>query len=220
MKNANRRAQTVHSKNEKQRKQASTLLIEQQAEQASSVSPVDTEAAPEILHTLKMRQRHSLKYRLDLWAQQRPVAGSLLIICSGVLILWGPLAFIQFAFVPGNTIWTGILVGSVLCALGCMQLFCPTYARLTGVLAILCALASLIAASGGFGIGMILGIIGGAQGTAWCSRAISEATYQRMRDARVQRPSKIAWWKRRKQSNVSHCLSLPAIPSSKKGARS
>jgi hypothetical protein len=63
------------------------------------------------------------RYCFHLWRLQRPVLGSFLIIISGVLVLWGPLSLIQFAFLPGSTVWAGILVGAILCALGATILF-------------------------------------------------------------------------------------------------
>ncbi|GCE19051.1 DUF6114 domain-containing protein [Dictyobacter kobayashii] len=133
------------------------------------------------------------RFRLNLWQRQRPVVGSLMIVTAGILVLWGPLALMQFAFLPGNTIWAGLLVGTVLCVLGLLQLFFPGYALVTGILAIVCALASLMAAAGGFGIGMILGIIGGAQGVAWCSVTMTRAEYQHMLDQQSRRPRKKRW---------------------------
>lgn len=131
-----------------------------------------------------------------LWLQQRPMVGSCLIILAGILVLWGPLAWMQFAFLPGNTIWAGLLVGSMLCVLGLLQLFFPAYALVTRVLAIICALASLMAAAAGFGIGMIFGIIGGAQSVSWCNLTLSRTEYQ----LRLARPSSRPkrFWRHRK----------------------
>ncbi|GER90725.1 hypothetical protein KDW_48870 [Dictyobacter vulcani] len=136
-----------------------------------------------------------------LWLQQRPVVGSCLIVLAGILVLWGPLALMQFAFLPGNTVWAGLLVGSMLCVLGLLQLFFPAYALLTGILAIICALASLMAAAGGFGIGMIFGIIGGAQGVAWRNLTLSRTEYQLL----LARPSrqKRCWHLRKYQATSS-----------------
>ncbi len=97
----------------------------------------------------------------------------------------------------------GILVGAILCALGFIQLLCPYYALPTGILAIICALVSLMAAWGGFGIGMILGIIGGAQGVAWRSITISQIDYQHLLDKQSAQPRREKWWKRHKSLAAS-----------------
>ena len=146
------------------------------------------------LQPARKRSRFSLRG----WTRQRPLMGSVLVLLAGLLVLWGPLALFQFAFLPGSTIWAGLLVGAVLIVLGLIQLFAPSYALLTGALAIVFSLASLIAALGGFGIGMILGIIGGAQGVAWRSSIISWSDYQRLLDKQAHQPRKHLRWRRRK----------------------
>lgn len=128
-----------------------------------------------------------------LWIRQRPFVASLMIFCSGLLVLWGPLAFLQFALLPGSTIWSGILVGAMLCMLGIVQLFAPWYPILTGSMAIVLALISLLVATGGFGVGMILGMIGGSQSVAWRRMTLSHTKYQEIHG-------------REKQKKSSYCL--------------
>jgi hypothetical protein len=105
--------------------------------------------------------------RFRLWRRQRPFAGASLMILAGLLVLWGPASLMRFALFPGNLIWAGLLVGALLFTMGLIQLFAPSYALITGAVGIVLSLISLIVALGGFGLGMILGLIGGALGVAW-----------------------------------------------------
>jgi hypothetical protein len=106
--------------------------------------------------------------RFRRWRRSRPLAGSILLMISGVLVLWGPVALIRLAMLPGSTLWAGLLVGALLVLMGFIQLLVPSYSLITGSVGVVLALISLIASSfGGFGIGMLLGIIGGALGVAW-----------------------------------------------------
>jgi hypothetical protein len=74
---------------------------------------------------------------------------------------------LPFALLPGSTVWAGVLVGALLVVMGLIQLLAPSYALITGAIAIVLSLISLLVAVGGLGIGMILGLIGGAIGVAW-----------------------------------------------------
>ena len=107
------------------------------------------------------------RVRFRHWQRARPFWGALLLIVAGTLVLWGPLNFLQFALLPGSTLWAAILVGGLLVAMGLIQLFAPSYALITGAVGIVLSLVSLIVALGGLGIGMLLGLAGGALGVAW-----------------------------------------------------
>ncbi|GLV53565.1 hypothetical protein KDH_04180 [Dictyobacter sp. S3.2.2.5] len=102
-----------------------------------------------------------------LWRKTRPFTGGILVVLAGVLVLWGPVALLPFALLPGSNIWAGILVGGLLVTMGIIQLLVPSNALLAGAIAVVLSLVSLLVAAGGFGIGMLLGIIGGAMGIAW-----------------------------------------------------
>ncbi len=107
------------------------------------------------------------KSRFRLWRKRRPFWGAILMMLAGLLILWGPTSLLQLAMLPGNSIWAGLLVGALLFVMGLIQLLAPSYALITGAIGIVLSLVSLIVALGGFGIGMLLGIIGGSLGVAW-----------------------------------------------------
>ncbi len=118
--------------------------------------------------------------RFRLWRRTRPFWGAILIMIAGLLVLWGPIELLPFALLPGSNIWVGILVGGILFIMGLIQLLVPSNALVTGSIAVVLSLVSLLVASGGFGIGMFLGIIGGAMGVAWqpASRPRSRFTYK------------------------------------------
>ncbi len=116
----------------------------------------------------RLIQQWSKWGRFRRWRRSRPFAGSILLILSGLLVLWGPAMLIRLAMLPGSTIWAGLLVGALLVVMGIIQLLAPTYSLITGAIGVVLALVSLVASTfGGFGIGMLLGIIGGALGVAW-----------------------------------------------------
>jgi Family of unknown function (DUF6114) len=118
--------------------------------------------------------------RFRLWRRTRPFWGAILIMIAGLLVLWGPIELLPFALLPGSNIWVGILVGGILFIMGLIQLLVPSNALVTGSIAVVLSLVSLLVASGGFGIGMFLGSIGGAMGVAWqpASRPRGRFTYK------------------------------------------
>lgn len=105
--------------------------------------------------------------RFKIWRRTRPLVGSILIMLAGILVLWGPIALLPFALLPGSNIWAALLVGGLLFIMGLIQLLAPANALVTGAVAVVLSIISLLVAAGGFGLGMILGIIGGAMGVAW-----------------------------------------------------
>lgn len=105
--------------------------------------------------------------RFRLWRHTRPLAGSLLIIFGASLMLAGNVVFLPLALLV-NSLWPAFLVGGCLLVMGVIPLFLPSYAVITGSIGIVLSLVSLLVASfGGFGIGMLCGIIGGALSIAW-----------------------------------------------------
>jgi hypothetical protein len=104
-----------------------------------------------------------------LWRLRRPFVGSILMILAGILILVGPMSpsILRFAMLPGSTIWAALLVGALLLVMGIVQMFVPSLSTFTGGVGMVLSLISIIVALGGFIIGMLLGLIGGALGVAW-----------------------------------------------------
>lgn len=105
--------------------------------------------------------------RFRRWREARPFTGSVLMMLAGLLVLWGPITLIRFALLPGSVIWSGLLVGALLILMGLLQMLVPSYSLMAGAIGIILSLVSLVAAAGGLGIGMILGVIGGSLSVAW-----------------------------------------------------
>lgn len=107
-----------------------------------------------------------------LWRLRRPFWGSILMLLASLLMLAGPLTLLNMAFLPGSAVPMALLVGSLMLVMALAQLFVPAHALITGLIGIVLSIVSLITGSfGGFGIGMIIGILGSAQGVAWQANA-------------------------------------------------
>src|SRR5579859_3533236 len=105
--------------------------------------------------------------RFRRWRYSRPFTGSLWLMVSGILVLWGPISLFRLAIVPGSTIWAGLLIGALLFLMGLLPLLVPSYALMAGAIGVVLSLISLPVGGGGFVIGMILGLIGGALSVSW-----------------------------------------------------
>ncbi|WEG14826.1 DUF6114 domain-containing protein [Pullulanibacillus sp. KACC 23026] len=101
------------------------------------------------------------------WIKKRPFKGSLLLFLSGLIILFIPISMIPVALMPGSFSILGIVFGGLVVLLGILGFTFPDQSSIIGVLAIFFACLSLIGALGGFLIGTLLGIIGGAYCFAW-----------------------------------------------------
>jgi hypothetical protein len=121
-----------------------------------------------IIRRSKPKEIHPENWsRFRRWRESRPFKGSVLMMLAGLLVLWGPISLMRFAILPGSMIWSAMLVGASLFLMGLLQLLVPAYALMAGSIGIILSLVSLIAAAGGLGIGMILGLIGGSLSVAW-----------------------------------------------------
>ena len=104
---------------------------------------------------------------LQRWCQHRPGWGAFCTIIASLLILWGPVCILQSAIVPASALSAGLLVGGLLLAMGLIELFAPSQAPVAGAAGIVLSLVSLITALGGFGIGMLVGLIGSSYVLTW-----------------------------------------------------
>lgn len=94
--------------------------------------------------------------------------GGLLVLLAGLAIVFLPGAQLTVVLLPGLAGVSGFLFGAGLCVLGLFLWFQPRSHAFVGLSAILIALASLVTTNlGGFGVGVLLGILGGALGFAW-----------------------------------------------------
>ncbi|WP_413301716.1 DUF6114 domain-containing protein [Bacillus sp. 1P10SD] len=88
-------------------------------------------------------------------------------ILSGLIILWVPAKLYEVAAAPGSILFVGFFLGGLTLLMGILSYIMPRLSTLLGVLAIFASVLSIMGALGGFLIGTILGIIGGAMLIAW-----------------------------------------------------
>ena len=107
------------------------------------------------------------------WRRTRPFWGGLLLTSAGVELLVAPAAqslilpidLIIYAGIAGVS---GTLIGVLLIAIGVLSWLQPVQHTFFGVVGLLLALVSFVTSNfGGFVIGMLLGIVGGALVFAW-----------------------------------------------------
>lgn len=117
-------------------------------------------------------QRASVRERFATWRKQRPFLPGLLVILSGVVML-APAYFtirvsdllVMIATISGVST---LLIGAALIMFGIGMWLQPFAAPYLGVMSILVAIIALPTSNlGGFVVGSLLGIIGGALGLAW-----------------------------------------------------
>lgn len=114
-----------------------------------------------------MDSTHSNPKKFKNWRVKRPFSGAVLSILSGIIILYVPAQLYEVAAAPGSMIVVGLLLGGLTLLMGVLSLIMPKLSTLLGLIAILSASLSIMGALGGFLIGTVLGIIGGALCIAW-----------------------------------------------------
>ncbi|EKN68764.1 hypothetical protein BABA_11946 [Neobacillus bataviensis LMG 21833] len=88
-------------------------------------------------------------------------------ILSGIIILIVPAQLYEIAAAPGSMIVIGLLLGGLTLLMGVLGYFMPKLSTLLGIVGIFASVLSIMGALGGFLIGTILGIVGGAMMIAW-----------------------------------------------------
>src|SRR3989449_9825909 len=114
------------------------------------------------------------------YVAEKPTAAFVLSLLAGIFILLGGalLAAIGaaiFAFVPAVGLVFGVvgLVFGILVLVGAVMLYTHPDQHVTwGVIILVFSILSIFTALGGFLIGLILGIVGGALAIAWKPRAV------------------------------------------------
>lgn len=102
------------------------------------------------------------------WRKSRPFWGGLWCVLGGAAMAYGPTTAIKVILISGTVVWAGILVGVLVATMGLFLWFTPHIRQLVGIVAVLLSMVSLLTSDyGGFGIGLILGTVGGAMGFAW-----------------------------------------------------
>ncbi|MEU6824346.1 DUF6114 domain-containing protein [Streptomyces atriruber] len=108
------------------------------------------------------------------WRGQRPFWGGLLTLLGGIPIMYFPYANLTLGTMTirmATTAGAGsLIIGVLLVVLGLTMWFQPHSRVFAGVAAILLALVSLVVSNfGGFVIGFLLALIGGALGVSWAA---------------------------------------------------
>ncbi|MFD9909092.1 DUF6114 domain-containing protein [Streptomyces sp. NPDC059063] len=108
------------------------------------------------------------------WRGQRPFWGGLLTLLGGIPIMYFPYANLTLGTMTirmATTAGAGsLIIGVLLVVLGLTMWFQPQSRVFAGVAAILLALVSLVVSNfGGFVMGFLLALIGGALGISWVS---------------------------------------------------
>ncbi|MBO1336268.1 DUF6114 domain-containing protein [Streptomyces sp. VRA16 Mangrove soil] len=114
------------------------------------------------------------------WRGQRPFWGGLLAILGGIPIMYFPYANLTLGTMTirmATTAGAGsLIIGVLLVVLGLTMWFQPHSRVFAGVAAILLALVSLVVSNfGGFVIGFLLALIGGALGVSWAPGRAADA---------------------------------------------
>jgi hypothetical protein len=112
--------------------------------------------------------------RWQAWRRSRPFWGGLLLILAGVelvliplsgVLVHGALKLVIYIGIGGVS---GVLIGALMIAAGTALLVDPAHRSFYGIAGILLGIGSFPASNlGGFFLGMLLAIIGGALGFAW-----------------------------------------------------
>lgn len=110
--------------------------------------------------TVRARWRH--------WRRSRPFWGGLAAALAGAEICALPLAPLKVMLQQGIAGVPSVLMGLVMILMGLSAWFTPQHRTLAGVLTVLGATAALVMSNlGGFLLGTVLGILGGALIFAW-----------------------------------------------------
>ncbi|MEI5101486.1 DUF6114 domain-containing protein [Streptomyces sp. PmtG] len=118
------------------------------------------------------------------WRGQRPFWGGLLTLLGGIPIMYFPYANLTLGTMTirmATTAGAGsLIIGVLLIVLGLTMWFQPMSRVFAGVAAILLALVSLVVSNfGGFVMGFLLALIGGALGVSWVHEKPQRRTKRR-----------------------------------------
>lgn len=111
---------------------------------------------------------------LSSFVATRPVLGGALLVLSGVEIVWADGRSVSLAL-GGTAGTTALVLGGILILFGVLAWVTPLYAPMIGLLAQGVAVLAFVAANlGGFVVGSLLGVVGGALVFAWRTQPESE----------------------------------------------
>ncbi|MTE18105.1 hypothetical protein F0L17_02950 [Streptomyces sp. TRM43335] len=102
------------------------------------------------------------------WRRGRPFWGGLITVVAGVEIAVIPLAPMKVMLHQGVAGAGSVLLGAVMVVMGLSAWFAPQYRSLAGILTAMVAATALVLSNlGGFLIGTVAGVIGGAMLFGW-----------------------------------------------------
>jgi hypothetical protein len=120
------------------------------------------------------------------WRRERPFGAGLSILLAGLEIYWAPHSSVGKMLSMGLPGISSLFIAIFLVVFGITVWFFPTYRVFAGIASILLALLSLVATNlGGFFIGFLLGMLGGAFAVAWAPRTDYTAETRRQRRHRL-----------------------------------
>lgn len=110
--------------------------------------------------------------RFASWRRERPFAGGVLAVLSGLVLYFsGRLELDNFEIQLGIEGMQSTLLPVALVALGVLVLVQPQFRVFYGVITLAISVYSLLGVNlGGFGIGMVLGVVGGILAVSWLPR--------------------------------------------------
>ncbi|WKK22167.1 DUF6114 domain-containing protein [Streptomyces olivoreticuli] len=102
------------------------------------------------------------------WRKGRPFWGGLASVLAGAEICAIPLAPLKVMLHQGIAGIPSVLMGLVMILMGLSAWFAPQYRTLAGIVTVMVAAATLVMSNlGGFLIGTLMGVVGGAMVFAW-----------------------------------------------------
>ncbi len=110
------------------------------------------------------------------WRRERPFSAGLSILLAGLEIGWAPHSSVGKMLSMGLPGISSLFISIFLVVFGITVWFFPTYRVFAGIASILLALLSLVATNlGGFFVGFLLAMFGGAFAVAWTPRTEAPA---------------------------------------------
>jgi len=121
------------------------------------------------------------------WRRGRPFTAGLSVLLAGLEIYWVPQTSVGKLLSMGLPGISSLFIPIFLAIFAVTIWFFPTYRVFSGIASILFALLSLVATNlGGFFVGFLLGMLGGAFAVAWAPRADYTADTRRQRRRLLQ----------------------------------
>ncbi|MGW3241935.1 DUF6114 domain-containing protein [Streptomyces sp. NPDC001070] len=118
--------------------------------------------------TRMLSRARTLRSRFRAWRRSRPFWAGVWTLLAGVEILSIPLAPLSLMIHEGIAGVSGLLMGVFLVVLGLTLWLAPHYRAFAGIATLVFSVASLVLSNfGGFLIGFLLGVIGGAMAVSW-----------------------------------------------------